>query len=177
MSHRPERASSIRSPRPLPPLPLRRPALAESPACFLEVLGGDAAELFLDCDLETGLGVAIPGGVDGAARSADRQRRLRGQSAGIKMIGCTLTPYHGAGYYTENGEAIRKAVNDWIRTSGAYDGVIDFDAAIRDPQHPTRYLAAFDSGDHLHPNDAGYKAMGDAIDLTLFAQEKQRKKH
>src|ERR1700691_5798421 len=82
MSHRPERASSIRSPRPLPPLPLRRPALAESPACFLEVLGGDAAELFLDRDLETGLGVAIPGGVDGAPRSADRQRRLRGQPAG-----------------------------------------------------------------------------------------------
>jgi lysophospholipase L1-like esterase len=96
------------------------------------------------------------------------QMILRAHNHGIAVIGCTLTPYHGAGYYTENGEAIRKAVNDWIRTSGAFDGVVDFEAAVRDPAHPDTFLPADDPGDHLHPNDAGYKVMGDAIDLKLF---------
>jgi lysophospholipase L1-like esterase len=92
----------------------------------------------------------------------------RAHAHSIAVIGCTLTPYHGAGYYTENGEAIRKAVNDWIRTSGAFDGVVDFEAAVRDPNHPDTFLPADDPGDHLHPNDAGYKVMGDSIDLKLF---------
>jgi lysophospholipase L1-like esterase len=96
------------------------------------------------------------------------QMIVRAHAHGIAVIGCTLTPYHGAGYSTENGEAIRKAVNDWIRTSGAFDGVVDFEAAVRDPQHPDTFLPAYDPGDHLHPNDAGYKVMGDAIDLKLF---------
>lgn len=96
------------------------------------------------------------------------QMIVRAHAHGIAVIGGTLTPYHGAGYATENGETIRKAVNDWIRTSGAYDGVIDFEAAVRDPQHPDTFLPAYDPGDHLHPNDAGYKVMGDAIDLKLF---------
>jgi lysophospholipase L1-like esterase len=96
------------------------------------------------------------------------QMILRAHAHGIAVIGCTLTPYHGAGYYTENGEAIRKAVNDWIRTSGSFDGVVDFEAAVRDPEHPDTFLPADDPGDHLHPNDAGYKVMGDAIDLKLF---------
>jgi lysophospholipase L1-like esterase len=96
------------------------------------------------------------------------QMILRAHAHGIAVIGCTLTPYHGAGYYTENGEAIRKAVNDWIRTSGAFDGVVDFEAAVRDPNHPDTFLPADDPGDHLHPNDTGYKVMGDAIDLKLF---------
>jgi lysophospholipase L1-like esterase len=96
------------------------------------------------------------------------QMILRAHAHGIAVIGCTLTPYHGAGYYTENGEAIRKAVNDWIRTSGAFDGVVDFEAAVRDPDHPDTFLPADDPGDHLHPNDTGYKVMGDAIDLKLF---------
>jgi lysophospholipase L1-like esterase len=96
------------------------------------------------------------------------QMIVRAHAHGIAVIGCTLTPYHGAGYYTENGEAIRKAVNDWIRTSGAFDGFIDFEAAVRDPNHPDTFLPADDPGDHLHPNDAGYKVMGDAIDLKLF---------
>jgi len=59
-------------------------------------------------------------------------------------------------------------VNAWIRTSGEFDAVIDFDQVVRDPAHPTKLLPAFDSGDHLHPNDAGYKAMADSIDLRLF---------
>jgi lysophospholipase L1-like esterase len=96
------------------------------------------------------------------------QMIVRAHAHGIAVIGCTLTPYHGAGYYTENGEAIRKAVNDWIRNGGAFDGVVDFEAAVRDPNHPDTFLPANDPGDHLHPNDAGYKAMGDAIDLKLF---------
>ncbi|MGA2205099.1 MAG: SGNH/GDSL hydrolase family protein [Terracidiphilus sp.] len=93
---------------------------------------------------------------------------------GIKAIGATLTPYGGAFYYSGKGEQIREAVNDWIRNSGTFDGVADFDKATRDPQDPNRFNPAYDSGDHLHPKDAGYKAMGEAIDLTLFAQQTTR---
>jgi lysophospholipase L1-like esterase len=100
--------------------------------------------------------------------SALNQMVVRAHAHGIAVVGCTLTPYHGAGYYTENGEAIRKAVNDWIRTGGVLDGFVDFEAAVRDPNHPDTFLPTVDPGDHLHPNDAGYKAMGDAIDLKLF---------
>lgn len=89
---------------------------------------------------------------------------------GLKIIGATLTPYGGAGYSSTVGEQVREAVNDWIRTSGVFDGVVDFDKITRDPQNPTRFNPAYDSGDHLHPNDAGYKAMGEGIDLTLFAK-------
>jgi lysophospholipase L1-like esterase len=77
-------------------------------------------------------------------------------------------PFYGAGYYTEVGERKRQAVNEWIRTSKAYDGVIDFDKATRDPNDPKKFLAAYDSCDHLHPSDAGYKAMAEAIDLALL---------
>ena len=63
---------------------------------------------------------------------------------------------------------MRQAVNEWIRQSGAYDGVIDFDAVVRDPQHSSHIRADYDAGDHLHPNDAGYKAMGDSVDLGLL---------
>jgi lysophospholipase L1-like esterase len=89
-------------------------------------------------------------------------------AAGLKIFGATLTPFQGSGYYSPAGEAEREAVNHWIRTSGAFDGVIDFDRAVRDPAHPLRLLPAYDSGDHLHPNDAGYQAMADAINLALF---------
>lgn len=89
---------------------------------------------------------------------------------GIKAIGATLTPYGGAGYSSDKGEQIREAVNDWIRTSGTFDGVADFDKATQDPANPTHFNPAYDSGDHLHPKDAGYKAMADSIDLSLFAK-------
>jgi lysophospholipase L1-like esterase len=92
----------------------------------------------------------------------------RAHARGLKIYGATLTPYEGAAYYTPEGEAKRQALNQWIRTSGAYDGVIDFDMVTRDPAAPTKFLPAYDSGDHLHPGDAGYKAMGDAVDLALF---------
>lgn len=87
---------------------------------------------------------------------------------GMKVYGATLTPYKGANYYSEKGEQVREAVNIWIRTSGTFDGVIDFDKITRDPQNPLQFNPLYDSGDHLHPNDAGYKAMGDGIDLALF---------
>ncbi len=87
---------------------------------------------------------------------------------GIKAFGATLTPYGGANYYSDKGEQVREAVNDWIRTSGTFDGVADFDKITRDSQDPNRFNPLYDSGDHLHPSDAGYKAMGEGIDLTLF---------
>jgi lysophospholipase L1-like esterase len=89
---------------------------------------------------------------------------------GIKAIGATLTPYGGAGYSSDKGEQVREAVNDWIRNSGTFDGVVDFDKATQDPANPTHFNAAYDSGDHLHPKDDGYKAMAGSIDLTLFAK-------
>jgi lysophospholipase L1-like esterase len=92
----------------------------------------------------------------------------RAHARGLKIYGATLTPFEGAPYYTQEGEAKRTALNEWIRTSHAYDGVVDFDMVTRDPTAPRKFLPAYDSGDHLHPGDAGYKAMGDAIDLALF---------
>ena len=87
---------------------------------------------------------------------------------GVKIYGATLTPFWGAAYYTEAGEAKRQALNEWIRNGKAYDGVIDFDKATRDPNDPKKFLEKYDSCDYLHPGDAGYKAMGEAIDLSLF---------
>lgn len=87
---------------------------------------------------------------------------------GLKIYGATLTPFKGAGYYSAAGEAKREAVNHWIRTSGAFDAVIDFDKVVRDPQNPLQILPTYDSGDHLHPNDTGYAAMANSIDLDLF---------
>ena len=76
--------------------------------------------------------------------------------------------------WTAEGEAIRQELNAWIRTSGAYYGVIDFDAAVLDPQRPLWFLPRYDSGDHLHPGDAGYEAMATAVDLELFTVEQHR---
>jgi lysophospholipase L1-like esterase len=94
----------------------------------------------------------------------------RAHAQGIKIYGGTLLPFVGAGYQDAAGEAKRQAVNFWIRTSGDFDEVIDFDRATRDPADPSRLLPAYDSGDHLHPNDAGFEAMAGAIDLDLFAE-------
>jgi lysophospholipase L1-like esterase len=125
-------------------------------------------------------GAAIEGqtlaGPDEARTSEDLteaylQLIARAHARGIKIIGATVTPFEGVdvpGYYSESKEATRQAVNKWIRTSGAFDAVIDFDAMVRDPGHPSRLLAKFASEDHLHPNDAGYQAMADAIDLAFF---------
>jgi lysophospholipase L1-like esterase len=95
----------------------------------------------------------------------------RAHEKGIKIYGATLTPFAGTvfpGYFSEAKEVKRKAVNKWIRTSRAFDAVIDFEKAVQDPANPDHLAAAFDSGDHLHPKDDGYKAMADCIDLSLF---------
>jgi lysophospholipase L1-like esterase len=99
-----------------------------------------------------------------------KQIIARVHARGAKIYGATLTPYEGTifhGYYQPEGEAKREAVNNWIR-KGDFDAVIDFDAVVRDPDHPNRIRAEYDVGDHLHPNDAGYRAMGEAVDLKLF---------
>jgi lysophospholipase L1-like esterase len=103
---------------------------------------------------------------------AFQQLITRAHTHGVKVVGCTLTPYGGAGYSREEGEAIREALNKWIRTSGAFDAVVDFEAATRDSNDPKKIRADFDPGDHLHPNDAGYKAMADAIDLSIFTHKR-----
>jgi lysophospholipase L1-like esterase len=103
--------------------------------------------------------------------AAHHQLIVRAHEAGLKIYGGTLTPFEGttfSGYYTPEKELIRLAVNKWIRTSGEYDAVIDFDKAVRDPHHPGQLLPTYDCGDHLHPNDAGYQAMADAVKLHLF---------
>lgn len=102
---------------------------------------------------------------------AYRQLITRAHAKGIKIIGATLTPFEGAGYATPEGEAKRQAANNFIRSSGEFDAVIDFDRVTRDPTHPTRLAPKYDSGDHLHPNDLGYKAMADSIDLSIFQQQ------
>jgi lysophospholipase L1-like esterase len=100
-----------------------------------------------------------------------KQMIERAHERGLKIFGATLTPFEGTaypGYFTPQKELKRKAINEWIRTSHVFDGVIDFDKAVRDPAHQDQILPAYDGGDHLHPSDAGYKAMGEAIDLDLF---------
>jgi lysophospholipase L1-like esterase len=97
-----------------------------------------------------------------------RQLAERAHEHGIVAIGATITPFEGSMVFSEEGEAIRQAVNDWIRTGGAFDAVIDFDEVVRDPRQPTRLLPAFDAGDNLHPNDDGLRAMAESIDLALL---------
>jgi lysophospholipase L1-like esterase len=104
--------------------------------------------------------------------AAYRQIVARAHAHGLRVFGATITPYVGSAYYHPGplSEADRQAVNQWIRAPGNFDAVIDFDAAVRDPEHPDRLLAADDCGDHLHPSPAGYKAMAEAVALSLFAQ-------
>jgi len=98
------------------------------------------------------------------------QLATRAHTHGIKVFGATLTPYVGAGYSSPAGEAIREAVNQWIRTTNQLDGFIDFDQATRDATNPQTFSESAGSADHLHPGDSGYKLMGDAIDLKLFTK-------
>jgi lysophospholipase L1-like esterase len=100
--------------------------------------------------------------------AALKQLIERAHEHGIKVIGATLTPFEGARYYTEAGETTRAAVNQWIRSGAGFDATVDFDAAARDPQQPKTIRQGFNDGDHLHPNDAGYQAMAEAIDLSIF---------
>jgi lysophospholipase L1-like esterase len=97
----------------------------------------------------------------------------RARAKGLRVYGATIMPFEGftyAGYYTSEAEADRQRVNGWIRTSGRFDAVIDFDAVTRDPAQPARLSPAVDGGDHLHPSAAGYRIMGEAVDLKLFTR-------
>ncbi|WP_419810049.1 GDSL-type esterase/lipase family protein [Sphingomonas sp.] len=102
--------------------------------------------------------------------AAYRQVVVRAHAHGVRVIGGTIMPFVGNDYYHAgpDSESDRQAINTFIRSAGAFDGVVDFDRALRDPAHPDRLLAAYDSGDHLHPSEAGYRAMADAIPLSLF---------
>jgi lysophospholipase L1-like esterase len=123
-------------------------------------------------------GVNDIGGARGADSSASIARQLidayremirRAHARQIRVFGATILPFGGSQYSSPEHEAARGTVNAWIRDSGAFDGVIDFDAAMRDPADPTRLRSEADSGDHLHPNELGYRLMADAVDLSLFA--------
>jgi lysophospholipase L1-like esterase len=98
-----------------------------------------------------------------------RQVIERAHEQGIKVIGATLPPFRDAFYFLEEKELVRQAVNDWIRNAASFDGLIDFDRVLHDPSDPSRLRTDFDTGDHLHPNMAAFKAMGDAIDLEMFS--------
>ncbi|HTD55448.1 MAG TPA: SGNH/GDSL hydrolase family protein [Silvibacterium sp.] len=97
-----------------------------------------------------------------------RQIIDRAHQHGIRVFGAALTPYEGADYFSPDGEAVRQELNQWIRTSQAFDGVIDFDAAVRDPDYPSRFREEYQSGDHLHPSAAGYKAMAAAVNIAVL---------
>ena len=98
-----------------------------------------------------------------------RQLIARAHQHGIKVIGGTLLPFQGANYYSDAGEKTRQAINAWIRSGGEFDSIVDFDQALRDPAEPKKLAAAYDSGDHLHPSDAGSKAMAMAFTLSAFS--------
>ena len=112
-------------------------------------------------------GVADPVTLE-ALIAADKQIIQRAHDHGIKVIGALLTPYQGAGYASPAGEEVRTGLNNWIKTGGAFDGVVDFSTATSDPANPLAFRADFNIRDKLHPNDAGYKAMADAVDLGMF---------
>jgi lysophospholipase L1-like esterase len=105
--------------------------------------------------------------------AAYQQIVARARAHGLRVYGATITPYVGSSYYHPGplSEADRQAVNQWIQGAGHFDAVIDFDAVVRDPEHPERLLPGYDCGDHLHPSPAGYKAMGNAVSLALFTQQ------
>jgi lysophospholipase L1-like esterase len=112
----------------------------------------------------------IVGGLDITAEqmiAGYRQLIARAHSRNVKIYGATIAPYKGAAYWTERGEAARQKVNAFIR-SGAFDGVVDFDKSVGSPADPLKFREGYHGGDHLHGNDAGYKAMADSIDLNLF---------
>lgn len=145
-----------------------RDVLAQTAVRAVIVLEGvnDLGTLTRDHDVSAEEHAALVSGIE----AAYAQMIERGHAHGIRVIGATILPYVGSGYYHPGpeSEADRQAINAWIRGPGHFDSVVDFDQVTRDPQHPDRLLPAYDSGDHLHPGPAGYKAMGDAIPLKLL---------
>ena len=140
--------------------------------------GGGLARLYHDALSQPGIrwmtileGINdITGGVREPERliAAYRQAIAAAHELGVKVYGCTITPFGGSNVFNDERESVREAVNTWIRTSGAFDGVIDFDKAVRDPADPKRLRKEADSPDMLHPANPGYKIMGESIDLKLF---------
>lgn len=124
------------------------------------------------------IGMSGPGGMFGDVPLVDPQALIgaysqiiaRAHERGIKVFGATILPFEGADYYTEEKEKVRTAANEWIRTSNRFDGMIDLDAAMRDPANPGKLNTEYDSGDHLHPNPAGYRHMGEVVNPGLFNQ-------
>ncbi|HYS46755.1 MAG TPA: GDSL-type esterase/lipase family protein, partial [Rhizomicrobium sp.] len=102
--------------------------------------------------------------------AADKQIIARAHAKGIKVYGATLTPYKGAHYFMPEGETVREAYNAWIKTSGAFDGVVDFAPSVADKADATTFDTNFNLRDKLHPNDAGYQAMANAIDLAMIGK-------
>lgn len=149
---------------------LERDVLARHGANYLLLLGGIN-------DIGQPTMVARKSGrtIDAAATAAhviDGLRRITtaAHAAGLRVVGATITPFEGTrDAYSEQGEQARERINEWIRHDKAYDAVVDFDRALRDPARPRRMQPALDSGDHIHPNDRGYRAMASAVPLNLFA--------
>jgi lysophospholipase L1-like esterase len=119
-------------------------------------------------DITGGSRVTPPTITTDALITAYRQMIALAHQRGVKVIGCTITPYGGSNVFNEYGESVRSAVNEWIRNSKEFDGVVDFDAVTRDKTDPKRFRAEADSPDNLHPANPGYKLMADAVDLKLF---------
>jgi len=145
---------------------LDRDVLVQAGAKYLVVLQGNADILIPDLIGRPEENVTADQIIQGHRQIIDRAHAM-----GLRVYGGTLNPVEGypfPGFWTPAMEEKRQAVNRWIRTGNAYDAVIEFDKLLRDPTHPTRLLPAYDSGDHVHPNDVGYGAMADAIDLSLF---------
>jgi len=145
-----------------------RDVLARNGVRYLIILEGvnDLGMLTRDAPVSAETHRALVQRMIGALAQISAQARERG----IKVIGATILPYGGSGYYHPDAanEADRRAINDWIRTPGSVDAVVDFDALMRDPAQPNRLRKEFDSGDGLHPSAAGYRFMGEAVPLTLF---------
>ena len=122
------------------------------------------------------IGMSGPGGMLGSTPLVTPKQLIaaysqivgRAHEHGVIVIGATIMPFKGSKYYSDDRERVRELVNAWIRTSKVFDGVTDFDRAVRDPAHPMRLEGNYDSGDHLHPNPAGYRYLGQVIDLRLF---------
>jgi lysophospholipase L1-like esterase len=140
-----------------------RDVIAQSGIAFVSLLQGTD---------DIGLSAIVPSQVVTPDQIIQGYRQLieRAHVKHVRIFGATLTPLEGARLYTPAIEANRQALNAFIRTSGEFDDVLDFDFVTRDPTHPTRLLPSYDSGDHIHPNDAGYKAMADSIDLSVFEE-------